>query len=118
MKIQINDHRKIFAIQEEFNKFFPHIKIEFFGKPSKVGNPASTKTVDRNKTLGDCRAVHTKGELTLSSSMTVADLKQTLADTYGLTAAVLRKSGTTWIETPENGNLTLEEQNKNAENLV
>ena len=64
MKIQINDHRKIFALQEEFNRFFPNFKIEFLGKPSKVGNPPSEKMVKANKTLGDCRVVHNKGELT------------------------------------------------------
>lgn len=108
MKIQINDHRKIFALQEEFNKFFPNLKIEFLSKPSKVGNPPSEKLVKGAKTLGDCRVVHNKGELTLLPSTTVADLKQTLADTYGLSIVILRRSGHKWIET--NDKLTLETQ--------
>ncbi len=102
MKIQINDHRKIFAIQEQFNQFFPNLKIEFFGKPSKVGNPPSEKLVKAAKTIGDCRVVHNKGELTLSPSTTTFDLKQTLADTYGLSVAFLRRSGQKWIETNDN----------------
>jgi hypothetical protein len=99
MKMQINDHRKIFAVQEEFNKFFPNLRVEFLGKPSKVGNPPSEKMVKASKTLGDCRVVHNKGELTLSLSSTTAELKQTLADTYGLSAVFLQRSGDKWIET-------------------
>ena len=99
MKIQINDHRKIFALQEEFNKFFPDLKIEFLGKPSKVGNPPSEKLVKPTKTLGDCRVVHNKGALTLSATSTISDLKQTLADTYGLSAVFFRRSDDKWIET-------------------
>jgi len=99
MKIQINDHRKIFALQEEFNKFFPNLKIEFLGKPSKVGNPPSEKLVKATKTLGDCRIVHNKGELTLSSTTTISDLKQALADTYGLSVVFFHRSGDKWIET-------------------
>ena len=98
MKIQINDHRKIFALQEEFSRFFPNFKIEFLGKPSKVGNPPSEKMVKANKTLGDCRVVHNKGELTLSPSTTILDLKQTLADTYGLSAVFFRRSNDKWVE--------------------
>lgn len=108
MKIQINDHRKIFALQEEFSKVFPNLQIQFLGKPSKVGNPPSKKVVNPTKTLGDCRVVHNKGELTLLPSTTVSDLKQTLADTYGLSIVILRKSGGKWIET--NDSFTLDTQ--------
>ncbi len=107
MKIQINDHRKIFALQEEFNKFFPNLKIEFLGKPSKVGNPPSEKLVKASKTLGECRAVHNKGELTLSLTTTISDLKQTLADSYGLSAVFFRKSGDEWIETTDSNSSLL-----------
>ncbi len=111
MKIQINDHRKIFAFQEEFNKFFPHLKIEFLAKPSKVGNPPSGKMIKgTSKRLGDCRVVHSKGELTLSPSMTATDLKQTLSDIYGLSIIIFRRSGTEWVETTETDNFSLKEQ--------
>ena len=101
MKIQINDHRKIFSLQEEFNKFFPNLKIEFFGKPVKVGTPSSEKLMKPTKTLGDCRIVHNKGELMLSPATTLLDLKQTLADTYGLSTVFFRRSGDKWIETSD-----------------
>ena len=115
MKITINDHRKIFAVQEQFTKLFPNLRIEFLSKPSKVGERASEKIMkERSKTLGDCRVVHTKGDLTLSPSMTVSDLQQSLTDNYGLSVLVFFKSGKDWVETTENGRLTLEDQDKKA----
>lgn len=112
MKIQLNDHRKIFAIQEEFSKLFPHLKIEFLGKPNKTGSPASTKIYKSNKAIGDCRIKHTSGELTITGNMTAADLKQILGDKFGLSIALFRKSGSDWVETTNNNKLSLKEQNE------
>jgi hypothetical protein len=112
MKIQINDHRKIFTIQEEYSKLFPRLKIEFLGKPNKVGSSPSQKICSASKTLGDCRLKHTEGELTITPSMTVADLKQILGDKYGLSIIIFCQSGNEWIETTDNNKLSLQEQNE------
>lgn len=112
MKIQINDHRKIFAIQEEFSKLFTNLKIEFQGKPNKTGSPASAKIYKSNNTLGDCRIKHTSGELTITPNMTAADLKQILSDKFGLSIELYRKSGSEWVETTDNNKLSLQEQNE------
>jgi hypothetical protein len=112
MKIQINDHRKIFAIQEEFSKLFPRLKIEFLGKPKSTGSSPSEKIYNSSKTLGDCRIEHREGELTIMPSMTAADLKQVLGDKYGLSIIILRQSGKEWVETTDNNSLSLQEQNE------
>lgn len=114
MKIQINDHRKIFAIQEEFSNLFPRLKIEFLGKPNKAGSSPSTKIYKASKTIGDCRIKHTTGELTITPSMTAADLKQILGDKYGLSIIILRNAGNQWVETTENNSLSLQEQNEES----
>lgn len=116
MKIDINDHRKIFAFQGEFNNIFPHLKVEFLSKPSKAGSAASKKIMKNSKRLGECRVEHNKGELTLLPSMTVSDLMQTLRDTFGLSVILFRKSGSEWIEIPESGAFSLEEQDKREGN--
>ena len=118
MKIQINDHRKIFAIQEEFQKIFSFLKIEFFAKPHKVGAPSSKKLMKHSsKTLGECRSVHNKGTLTIVPQMTVAELEQNFADVYGLSVQVFRKSGNAWLETSVTDKWTLEQQNILGEEL-
>ena len=118
MKITINDHRKIYAIQEEFNQLFPYLKLEFFSKPHKyAGASAKTFIKHSSKTLGECRTIHNKGELSILPQMTVFDLEQRFGDVYGLGVQVFRKSGKTWLETTVTDGWTLEEQNKQGEEL-
>jgi hypothetical protein len=118
MKIAINDHRKIYAIQEEFHSGYPFLKLEFFAKPHTTGGASAKKQINHSsKTLGECRTVHNSGEITITPGMTVADLEQRFRDTYGLEVQILRKSGKVWLETTVTENWTLEEQNKQGEAL-
>lgn len=117
-KILINDHRKIFAIQEDFHNMFHCLKIEFYSKPSKVGASSSKKIIKHpTKTLGECRVIHNKGTLTITPGMTVAELERNFDDVYGLLVNIFRKSGNAWLDTSLTGNWTLEQQNKLGEEL-
>ena len=118
MNIVINDHRKIFAIQEAFSKTFPYLKLDFLSKPHTSAGSSSPKLVRRNsKTLGECRTIHNKGKISITPSMSVADLEQKFSDVYGLTIQVYRKSGTSWLETSVTDEWSLEEQNSQGEIL-
>lgn len=118
MNIIINDHRKIFAIKEEFNNSFPYLKLEFLSKPHTAAGSSSHKLIKHNsKTLGECRTVHNKGKITITPSMTVADLEQKFCDVYGLTIQIFRKSGTSWLETSVTDGWSLYEQNSQGEIL-
>lgn len=117
MKIAINDHRKIFAIQEEFNIVFPYLKLEFFSKPNSTEGASVKKFIKHSKTLGECRTVHNKGQITITPNMSVTDMEQRFMDIYGLGVEVFRKSGKAWLETTVTDGWTLEEQNKQGEAL-
>ncbi|MFL5754096.1 MAG: hypothetical protein ACJ76F_11860 [Bacteroidia bacterium] len=118
MKITINDKRKIFAIQEEFNQLFPYLKLEFFSKPHKAGGGSAKKYVKSNsETLGECRTIHKSGKITITPNMTVSDLEQGFGEVYGLGVQVFRKSGKVWLETTVTDAWTLEEQNRQGEDL-
>jgi hypothetical protein len=118
MKIIINDHRKIFAIQEEFNELFPYLKLEFFSKPHKHNGGSGKKSkLESSKILGECRTIHQKGKITITPSMMVRDLEQSFSNIYGLTVEVFRKSGKVWLETTHTDSWTLEEQNGQGEAL-
>ena len=118
MKITINDNRKIFAIQEEFNSAFPYLKLEFFAKPHTVGGGSAKKLIRHSsKTLGECRTVHNKGHITITPQMTVAELEQRFSDADGLGVQVFRKSGKVWLETTVTDSWTLEQQNNEGESL-
>lgn len=118
MKIAINDHRKIYAIQEEFNQLFPYLKLEFFSKPPRKGGAASDKLVKHSsETLGECRTIHQAVEMSIVPGMTVSELEQGFGGVYGLGIQVFRKSGKTWLETTVTDSWTLEEQNRQGEEL-
>jgi YHS domain-containing protein len=118
MKITINDQRKIFAIQEEFNIMFPYLKLEFFSKSHKLGGTSGDKLVKHNsKTLGECRTIHNKGKITITPNMTVVDLEERFKDVYGLGVQIFRKSGKVWLETTVTDGWTLEEQNIQGKTL-
>lgn len=118
MKITINDRRKIFAVQEEFTTAFPYLKLEFFAKPHSPGGGSAKKFItQQSKTLGDCRTIHNKGNITITGNMTVGDLEQRFADVYGLGVQVFRRSGKVWLETTVTDNWTLDRQNQQGESL-
>ena len=118
MKISIDDNRKIFEIQEEFNALFPYLKIEFFSSTHKPGC-ASAKTFIKHgsKTLNECRSIHKKGKITITPDMTVNEVEQTFGKKYGLGVQIFRKSGKVWLETTVTDSWTLKEQNKQGEEL-
>lgn len=118
MKITINDRRKIFAIQKDFTAAFPYLKLEFFSKPHSVGGGSPKKIMTPNsKTLGECRTIHNTGTITIIPGMTVSDLEQNFKDVYGLSVQIFRKSGKVWLETTVTDGWTLEEQNRQGEEL-
>lgn len=118
MKIIINDSRTIKAVQEAFNKRYPFLKLEFYAKPSRNSGGSSKKIVtDSSRTIGDCRTLHNNGNITISPEMTVSELHQRFLDVYGLHVQLFRKSGKVWIDTSVTDGWTLNDQNREGENL-
>ena len=112
MKIVINNNRKIFAIQQEFNTLFPGLKLLFYAKPSNPGAASSPKLMlHSSKTLRDCRAVHNEGSIDILPSMNIADLKANFRDIYGLSVEIFQKAGNGANENPVVNQNTLEENN-------
>ena len=118
MKIAINDRRKIQAIQESFSEMFPYLKIEFFSKPHKPGDPLPKKLMKSSSmTIGECRTVRSNGTMTILPNMTVTDITQGFSETFGLSVQVFRKSGEIWLETSTTVNWTLSEENRVGEEM-
>ncbi|MBN8703820.1 MAG: hypothetical protein J0M08_12200 [Bacteroidetes bacterium] len=118
MKLVINDAKKIGVIQKEFTSVFPFLKIEFFAKPHKSGEASAKKIMkSADLTIGECRRVHNSGSVTINGKMTVNDLEQTFSNTFGLSVQVFRKSGRVWLETTVTDGWSLDEQNKQGEEL-
>ena len=115
MELLITDNTTIKTIQDEFNKQFPFLKLEFFSKPHKKGE-ASAKELIRNndKTLGECRMKKSDGALKIYAKQKVSELEQLFQDHFGLSVQVFRKSGRVWLETTSTDDWTLMKQNDEA----
>lgn len=118
MRIIINDRRKIDAVQKEFSEMFPYLKLEFYAKPHQYGGAASQKLMQhQSKQIGEYRTIHNSGSITITPGMTVCDLEKYFSDVFGLKVHVLRKSGKAWLETTVTDGWTLDDQNKQGEEL-
>ncbi len=113
MFIDINNHRKIFAVQEEFNQVFQNLHLSFYQKPSKPGGISSDELIDKSsKTLASCRAIDHSGFISVSPEMTVGELKQHFSDVFELTIDVFQRTGkNTWSEFPVEESETLQSLN-------
>jgi len=108
MKMQINYERTTLSVQEEFNSVFPYLRLDFLSK----------KNMWQNKTLGKFKTgKDIKGKLTIESYMTVEALEKCFNKIFGLQVQIFRKSGKAWLETTLTNQWTLEEQNRQGEEL-
>ncbi|MCB0664098.1 MAG: hypothetical protein KDC24_15235, partial [Saprospiraceae bacterium] len=71
--------------------------------------------LDAEKTIGEVRTIHNKGEMELKSNMSVADLEKDFFDKYGLNVQVFRMSKDLWLQTTKTDQWTLAEQNQRGE---
>ena len=118
MKIKISDKRKISAVQKEFSEIFPYLRLEFFTKPTRSkGFDKKSLIASENKTIGECRKIHTNSSISITPGMKVSKLEQTFMDKFGLYVQVFRKSGRVWLETTMTDDWTLNEQNREGEEL-
>ena len=118
MEIRINDHIKVFVLQEELNILFPYLKLEFFSTVHKChGNLLKKLTGHSDLTLADYKKNQSKSEITISPDMTVKELEQKFHEIYGLEIKLFRKSGKLWLETTVTDSWTLEQQNSEGEAL-
>lgn len=114
--MEISDDKKIKDIQEEFQKLYPYLRLEFYEGKHQEGEPSSPSAqLDPELTLGEIRKVHNKGELTLLPDMTVGDLEEAFWNNYGLNVQVFRRSGNLWLQTTKTDDWTLAEQNRKGE---
>jgi hypothetical protein len=118
MNILISDNRNLQQLQQQFSENFPYLKLEFFTRQNRTGNGPARKLIKtQGQTIGQCRTIHNKRQVSISATMTVAELEQQFRENYGLNVQVLRKSGKVWLETTVTNGWTLEQQNKQGESL-
>ena len=92
-KIEISNQRKIKSIQNEFNEFFPHLKLEFYNMhPSSIYERIK-EYLDDKKTLEKCRNTNVNGFIYMDVEMKANELKTTLKNEFGLNVDIFHKIG-------------------------
>lgn len=115
MNLEINHHYKIAKVQENFQRYFPYLKIEFYSKRHGIEEGSIKYYQLHNEfTIGEAQEHPKDGILHITPEIKVKDLEQLFQDTFELNIQVFRLSGKVWIQTTATDHLTLAEQNKIA----
>jgi hypothetical protein len=115
MEIIIDQTKHLSAIQVEFRKRFPYLKIEFYNHTHAVGEGSQKEnTFEAHLTIQEAQNKKASGNLKIHGLMTVAELEGGFADIFGLSVQVFRKSGNVWLQTTFTDHWTLAEQNHKA----
>ena len=118
MKITVDNEGNTGCVQEQFNAYFPYLKLEFYDlHEAMVKSTAVKPFMDPRYKLRDSRKSIKGGEIIVDGEMTVAQLERKVYETFGIHAEVLRKSGNIWLETTLTSEWTLHQQNVMGETI-
>jgi len=114
MKIQVDEHMTIVALQQAFSEYFPYLSLAFFSKPHDIyrSSPVKYLITEHNLPLEHIEANPHHAELDISADMKVGELEQLFEQELGLHVQVLRRDGHSWIETTLTDGLSLRRQNE------
>jgi hypothetical protein len=120
MRLNIGSNRLISEVQEDFNKVFPYLKLEFFQHKIKLKEQPGfslNRVLSSNKRIGDCQGKSMDGLLEINEGMKVSELEKSFRDQFGLYVRVFRHSGNLWLQTTMTNNWTLQKQNEHGREL-
>lgn len=111
--MKLSKTKKIYEIQNEFQKVFPNLKIEFYNEPHDPGKGSTPRVhLPSEYELGTIGFKGNEEELTLHENMAVQEFESKLSDEFSLFVQVFRKSGNLWMQTTATDSWTLSEQNR------
>ncbi|MEI3797128.1 MULTISPECIES: hypothetical protein [unclassified Chitinophaga] len=112
MQIYIREDAMVKDIQDKFQTVYPYLKLEFYRKPHRKGEYSSEEEkISPDTLLESIRIRNDSGWLDISYYRTAAAVEHDFSYIFGLSAQVLRKAGTLWLETTSTDSWTLEELN-------
>ncbi|MDI9342244.1 MAG: hypothetical protein QM534_16850 [Sediminibacterium sp.] len=115
MDIIIDKSKTLKEVQNEFQKRFPFLKIEFYETDHSPGEGSNkANTLNTALSIEEAQKKEVSGTIKINGLMKVADLERAFAETFCLPAQVFRRSGQLWLQTTTTDNWTLAEQNHKA----
>ena len=118
MNLQISPSRLVSDIQDDFNREFAFLKLQFFNKRALSHSDYSASQIAQgHRKIGDIQLTKTEGNIYIDGKMKVIDLEMRLRDDFSLAVQVFRKSGNLWLETTMTDNWTLRQQNEHGKEI-
>ena len=115
MKLEITQNNSIHEVQQEFNRQYPFLRVEFYKSSDSYKGSKRQHLVN---SMPVAKAGLTRnGKIELNDLMTVGQLEKILQTEFGLSAQVSRKSGVLWLETTMTDGWTLRQQNEHGKEL-
>src|SRR2546423_11494241 len=112
MILEIDDNKRTTDLQDQFNKSFPYLRIEFYPHVHKKQSPVNIIAGD--ELIGNIRKKHESGTLEIKSIFTIQKLIKDLKQLFGLYIRVYRLHNDQWMPVNEE-NVTLQELSNLAE---
>ena len=118
MEIMITDNSFIKDIQEEFQREFPYLKIEFLKNTGANDIPApKSRLVSGKMLIRHVRDIQREGTINITGNRSVKELETDLCNDFGLWAQIFRKSSSLWIETTLTEHWSLTRQNQEGRQM-
>ncbi len=114
--ISIKPTRTIADLQDDFNRVYPYLRIDFYKAVKSQKQYHAAARLDRQLPLKTC-GIGREGDVVLYDTMTVGELEKSFRDRFGANVQVSRKSGKLWLETTMTDNWTLQQQNDHGREL-
>ena len=114
-KMFIDDKKTVLEIQSEFSSLYSGLKLEFYKREHQAHEGSRQADQYHSGTiLSDIRDQHKSGELTISNSMTTAELESSFESKFGLHVQVFRRSGSLWLQTSATDDWSLQKQHEKS----
>jgi len=105
-------------VQQEFNKAYPFLKVEFGKKSHQPAIALDTLLLYTDEQVRDSARDILEKDVHLSDSLLVSELETALGHLFGAAAQVYRKGGNFWLETRMSRDWTLRQQNDHGRDIA
>jgi hypothetical protein len=103
------------AIQEEFSRIYPFLRIEFVKR--NENNALSEDSAEEEGIREEAVRI-LREEVRISDEMSICDMEALLQDRTGFNMQTFRKSGNLWMGTRKTRHWTLGQQNDHGEDIA
>lgn len=117
--IEINEHSTLGSVQAQFNKVYPYLKVSFYSKLTDIKNGEKLKLLDQfdKELVLLSKTAKNKINFLITPDLSVTQLDKLFIDHFGLHILIHRNSGRLWLQINATDSWSLEEQNKQGEDL-